>query len=116
MSEATNNEKIEVEDGMETCPHCGQLHIAGGRCDCTPSVIEYHRNEKIARAVLTLNEMCQDLPSEVFDLLAKACSLIGYEDADKVSLTVGGTVLTVKGCAQNIIIDRTDKQKKSETV
>ena len=116
MSEATNDKKIEVEDGMEACPFCGQLHIAGGRCDCTPSVIEYHRKEKIARAVLTLNGMCRDLPSEVFDLLAKACSLIGYEDADKVSLTVDGTVLKVKGCANYITVDRTDKQKKSETV
>lgn len=116
MSEATNDKKIEVENEMETCPFCGQLHIAGGRCDCTPSVIEYHRKEKIARAVLTLNGMCRDLPSEDFDLLAKACSLIGYEDADKVSLTVDGTVLTVKGCANYITVDRTDKQKKSETV
>jgi hypothetical protein len=116
MSEATNAKKIEVENEMETCPFCGQLHIAGGRCDCTPSVIEYHRKEKIARAVLTLNGMCRDLPSEDFDLLAKACSLIGYEHADKVSLTVDGTVLTVKGCANYITVDRTDKQKKSETV
>ena len=116
MSEATNDKKIEVEDGMETCPFCGQLHIKGGRCDCEPSVAEYLRKDKIARAVLTLNGMCQNLPSEVFDLLAKACSLIGYEDADKVSLTVGGTVLTVKGCANYITVDRTDKQKKSETV
>lgn len=116
MSEATNDKKIEVENEMETCPFCGQLHIAGGRCDCTPSVIEYHRKEKIARAVLTLNGMCRDLPSEDFDLLAKACSLIGYEHADKVSLTVDGTVLTVKGCANYITVDRTDKQKKSETV
>ena len=116
MSEATNNEKIEIEDGMETCPFCGQLHIEGGRCDCTPSVIEYHRNEKIARAVLTLNEMCQDLPSEVFDLLAKACSLIVYEQADKVSLTIGGKTLSVKGCASHITVDRTNKQKMSETV
>lgn len=115
MSEATNNENIEVEDGMETCPHCGQ-HIEGGRCDCTPSVIEYHRNEKIARAVLTLNEMCQDLPSEVFDLLARACSLIGYEHANKVSLTIGGKTLSVKGCASHITVDRTNKQKMSETV
>lgn len=116
MSEATNDKKIEVENGMETCPHCGQLHIAGGRCDCTPSVTEYLRKDKIARAVLTLNGMCQDLPSEVFDLLANACSLIGYEHADKVSLTVDGTVLTVKDCANYITVDRTDKQKKSETV
>lgn len=116
MSEATNAKKIEVENEMETCPFCGQLHIAGGRCDCTPSVIEYHRKEKIARAVLTLNGMCRDLPSEDFDLLAKACSLIGYEHADKVSLTVDGTVLTVKGFANYITVDRTDKQKKSETV
>lgn len=116
MSEATNAKKIEVENEMETCPFCGQLHIAGGRCDCTPSVIEYHRKEKIARAVLTLNGMCRDLPSEDFDLLAKVCSLIGYEHADKVSLTVDGTVLTVKGCANYITVDRTDKQKKSETV
>ncbi len=116
MSEATNDKKIEVESEVETCPHCGQLHIAGGRCDCTPSVIEYHRNEKIARAVLTLNEMCQDLPSEVFDLLARACSLIGYEHANKVSLTVDGTALTVKGCVSYITVDRTDKTKKSETV
>ena len=116
MSEATNNEKIEVEDGMETCPHCGQLHIEGGRCDCELSVAECLRKDKIARAVSTLNGMCQDLPPEVFDLLAKACSLIGYEHADKVSLTVDGTVLTVKGCANYITVDRTDKQKKSETV
>lgn len=116
MSEATKNEKIEVGNGMETCPHCGQLHIAGGRCDCEPSVTEYLRKDKIARAVLTLNGMCQDLPPEVFDLLANACSLIGYEQADKVSLTVDGTVLTVKGCAKNITVDRTDKTKKSETV
>lgn len=116
MSEATNDKKIEVENEMETCPFCGQLHIAGGRCDCTPSVIEYHRKEKIARAVLTLNGMCRDLPSEDFDLLANACSLIGYERADKVSLTVDGTALTVKGCANYITVDRTDKQKKSETV
>lgn len=116
MSEATNDKKIEVEDGMETCPFCGQLHIKGGRCDCEPSVAEYLRKDKIARAVSTLDGMCQNLPSEVFDLLAKACSLIGYEDADKVSLTVDGTVLTVKGCANYITVDRTDKQKKSETV
>ena len=116
MSEVTNNEKIEVEDGMETCPICGQLHIEGGRCDCEPSVAEYLRKDKIARAVLTLNGMCQNLPSEVFDLLAKACSLIGYEHADKVSLTVDRTVLTVKGCSNYITVDRTDKQKKSETV
>ena len=116
MSEATNNEKIEAEDGMETCPHCGQLHIEGGRCDCTPSVAEYLRKDKIARAVLTLNGMCRDLPSDVFALLAEACSLIGYEYADKVSLTVDGTVLTVKGCANYITAERTDKQKKSETV
>lgn len=116
MSEATNDKKIEVEDGMETCPFCGQLHIKGGSCDCEPSVAECLRKDKIARAVLTLNGMCQDLPSEVFDLLAKACSLIGYEHADKVSLTVDGTVLTVKGCANYITVDRTDKQKKSETV
>lgn len=116
MSEATNDKKIEVENGMETCPHCGQLHIEGGRCDCTPSVAEYLRKDKIARAVLKLNGMCQDLPSEVFDLLAKACSLIGYEHANKVSLTVDGTVLTVKGCANYITVDCTDKQKKSETV
>lgn len=116
MSEATNDKKIEVEDGLETCPFCGQLHIKGGRCDCEPSVAEYLRKDKIARAVLTLDGMCQNLPSEVFDLLAKACSLIGYEDADKVSLTVDGTVLTVKGCANYITVDRTDKQKKSETV
>ena len=116
MSEATNNEKIEVEDGMETCPHCGQLHIEGGRCDCTPSVAEYLRKDKIARAVLTLNGMCQNLSSEVFDLLARACSLIGYEHANKVSLTVDGNALTVKGCVSYITVDRTDKQKKSETV
>ena len=113
MSEATNDKKIEVENGLETCPFCGQLHIKGGRCDCEPSVAEYLRKDKIARA---LNGMCQDLPSEVFDLLANACSLIGYEHADKVSLTVDGTVLTVKGCANYITVDRTDKQKKSETV
>lgn len=116
MSEATNDKKIEVEDGMETCPFCGQLHIEGGRCDCELSVAECLRKDKIARAVSTLNGMCQDLPPEVFDLLAKACSLIGYEHADKVSLTVDGTVLTVKGCANYITVDRTDKQKKSETV
>lgn len=116
MSEATNDKKIEVESEVETCPFCGQFHIKGGRCDCTPSVIEYHRNEKIARAVLTLHEMCHDLPSEVFDLLAKACSLIGYEHANKVSLTVDGTALTVKGCVSYITVDRTDKTKKSETV
>ena len=116
MSEATNDKKIEVEDGIETCPFCGQLHIEGGRCDCAPSVAEYLQKDKIARAVLTLNGMCQDLPSEVFDLLAKACSLIGYEDADKVSLTVDGTVLTVKDRANYMTVDRTDKQKKSETV
>lgn len=116
MSEATNDKKIEVEDGMETCPFCGQLHIEGGRCDCELSVAECLRKDKIARAVSTLDGMCQDLPPEVFDLLAKACSLIGYEHADKVSLTVDGTVLMVKGCANYITVDRTDKQKKSETV
>lgn len=116
MSEATNDKKIEVEDGMETCPFCGQLHIEGGRCDCEPSVAEYLRKDKIARAVLTLNGMCQNLPSEVFDLLAKACSLIVYEQADKVSLTIGGKTLSVKGCASHITVDRTGKQKKSETV
>lgn len=116
MSEATNDKKIEVEDGMETCPFCGQLHIEGGRCDCELSVAECLRKDKIARAVSTLDGMCQDLPPEVFDLLANACSLIGYEDADKVSLTVDGTVLTVKDCANYITVDRTDKQKKSETV
>ena len=116
MSEATNDKKIEVEDGMETCPFCGQLHIEGGRCDCELSVAECLRKDKIARAVSTLDGMCQDLPPEVFDLLANACSLIGYEHADKVSLTVDGTVLTVKGCANYITVDRTDKQKKSETV
>ena len=116
MSEATNDKKIEVEDGMETCPFCGQLHIEGGRCDCELSVAECLRKDKIARAVSTLDGMCQDLPPEVFDLLAKACSLIGYEHANKVSLTVDGTALTVKGCVSYITVDRTDKTKKSETV
>ena len=116
MSEATNDKKIEVEDGMETCPFCGQLHIKGGRCDCEPAVAEYLRKDKIARAVLTLHEMCQDLPPEVFDLLANACSLIVYEQADKVSLTIGGKTLSVKGCASHITVDRTNKQKMSETV
>lgn len=118
MSEE-NRKNIEAsaeDDEFETCPHCGQLFVKGGHCDCFAAVLDMQRGEKIKQAMMTLVSMCDGLPREVLALLQEGCKIIGNECANKIKIDIDGVSVTVSGCKDSIRCDRVDKRKVSETV
>lgn len=114
-----NRKNIEASadgDTLEACPHCGQLYVRGGHCDCFAAVADMQRGEKIKQAMMTLVSMCNGLSREVLALLQEGCKIIGNEHANKIKIDIDGVSVTVSGCKDSIRCDRVDKRKVSETV